>query len=560
MRIRATSADGALTVHAIAGSHVVTFGLDWPEARAGELQGFALHRTDHSTGRADWIEAQKRYLSTDPGTRRGERVSTRQHPVQAFLWADYTARADRSYTYRVVALGGTPAALTELADVTVEVRTTSATKSGHGVHFNRGAVAAQEYARRFDNRLPDEVGAAAEEWLSHGLLESLVAFVDRAAAGDALHVAIYEARHDAPLEALARARARGVDVKIVFDAKDNGDAEDPPFPRDENHDFLSRHALLDVATPRETNPSFIAHNKFVVRSTGDAATEVWTGSTNWSDNAFFGQLNVGHEVTDAAVAAKFLAYWELLAGDPSGEALRPELAALTPLPDPFPAGATMVFSPQPGRAALDRYVGAAKGASVVLVTLAFSIDDALGQVLGTESDGLRYVLMDGIKGNDTQRAKMEATVTAIRKTEAGRVAMGAFLRSNAMDQFLRERFNGMSKHVPFVHTKFMILDPLGPSPIVITGSANFSDASSNKNDENMLVLVDDADVADIYLGEFMRSYSHYAFRDAVESARKSGREFDPKPLNEDRSWSAEHYGDGFKSRQRSYFAQGKVAP
>src|SRR5689334_5579660 len=86
--MRAKASDHGLHVQAIAGSHVVTFGLDWPQARAGELQGFALHRTNHRTGRADWIEAQKRYRSTDPGTARGEKVSTRQHPVQTFLWAD----------------------------------------------------------------------------------------------------------------------------------------------------------------------------------------------------------------------------------------------------------------------------------------------------------------------------------------------------------------------------------------------------------------------------------------------------------------------------------------
>ena len=31
----------------------------------------------------------------------------------------------------------------------------------------------------------------------------------------------------------------------------------------------------------------------------------------------------------------------------------------------------------------------------------------------------------------------------------------------------------------------------------------------------MLVIAGDHEVADIYLGEFMRSYTHYAFRDAL---------------------------------------------
>ena len=56
MRVVARS-DG-LHVRAMPGSHVVTFGLDWPEERADELQGFALRRTDHSTGKTGWIDAQ----------------------------------------------------------------------------------------------------------------------------------------------------------------------------------------------------------------------------------------------------------------------------------------------------------------------------------------------------------------------------------------------------------------------------------------------------------------------------------------------------------------------
>jgi phosphatidylserine/phosphatidylglycerophosphate/cardiolipin synthase-like enzyme len=47
---------------------------------------------------------------------------------------------------------------------------------------------------------------------------------------------------------------------------------------------------------------------------------------------------------------------------------------------------------------------------------------------------------------------------------------------------------------------------------VISGSANFSEASTTQNDENMLVIRGDTRVADIYLGEFMRLFTHFRFR------------------------------------------------
>nr|WP_315399672.1 phospholipase D-like domain-containing protein [uncultured Duganella sp.] len=557
--MRAQRTEGDLHVQAIAGSHVVIFGFDWPAARAGELQGFALHRTDHHSGRADWLQSQKRYRSTDPGTATGTPVSTRQHPLQTFQWADYTAAPDTDYTYRAVALGGTPAALTVLAEASVTVRTAARTASGHAVHFNRGAVAAQEYARRFHNRAPEDVpNGQAFDWLSRGLLESLLAFIGRAGAGDALRVAIYEARHAPVLAALRQARERGADVLLVYDAKQNGDDDSPAFPREENSDQIAAAGLSDVAIAREKNPSYIAHNKFLVLSRQGAPAAVWSGSVNWSQNGFFGQLNSGHEVWDAPLARQFLAYWELLVADPAGAELRQAVAAAFPLPAAWPDGCTPVFSPRPERDALDRYIGAIDGADAVLLTLAFSIDTQLGQALTPDSPGLRYLLMDGLKGNKTQVDKLKQPVRQIRATESGRVAIGAYLRTSALDQFLLERSNDMAQHVQFVHTKFMLVDPLGARPLVITGSANFSVASSRQNDENMLVIAGDDDVADIYLGEFMRSYTHYAFRDAVKSAALSGAPFEVKPLNEDRSWAADYFGTGFRSRQRRYFSRSTI--
>lgn len=555
MRVKQNSE--GLHVQAIPGSHVVVFGFDWPEQRAGELQGFALHRTDHSTGRAQWMEAQKRYQSTDPGTATGERVSTRRHPVQSFLWADYTVGPGQRYTYRVLALGGTPAALVPLADVAVDVDTIAKTGSGHRVHFNRGAIAAQEYARRFKNKAPEDVAnRAAFNWLSRGLLESLLAFIGGARAGDALHVAIYEARYAKVLSALADARRRGVTVQVVYDAKENGNSELAPFPRDDNIDMLGEAGLLDATIARTSNPGYIAHNKFIVLSRAGSAAAVWTGSTNWSENGFFGQLNTGHEVWQPAVAAAYFEYWQQLADDPEASQLREHIAGANPLPASWPASwpadCTAVFSPRASREALDRYIGGIGHADAVFVTLAFSIDAALGEALQRESPGLRYVLMDGIKGSKAQVAQLTQTVKDIRATEAARVAIGAYLRGNALDQFLLERRNPMATHVQFVHTKFMLIDPLGANPLVITGSANFSKASSKDNDENMLVIAGDSEVADIYLGEFMRSYTHYAFRDAVVSSH--GQAFVPKPLNEDRTWALEYYGEGFRSRQRRYFA------
>jgi phosphatidylserine/phosphatidylglycerophosphate/cardiolipin synthase-like enzyme len=63
---------------------------------------------------------------------------------------------------------------------------------------------------------------------------------------------------------------------------------------------------------------------------------------------------------------------------------------------------------------------------------------------------------------------------------------------------------------------------------VVTGSANFSKASTTENDENMIIIRGDARVADIYFTEFNRLFFHYYFRSVVQqlSARNGQQQGD----------------------------------
>lgn len=67
---------------------------------------------------------------------------------------------------------------------------------------------------------------------------------------------------------------------------------------------------------------------------------------------------------------------------------------------------------------------------------------------------------------------------------------------------------------------------MSDDPIVVTGSANFSLASTNDNDENMLVIRGNRRVADIYFTEFNRLFYHYYFRAMQERTFKNLSEED----------------------------------
>jgi phosphatidylserine/phosphatidylglycerophosphate/cardiolipin synthase-like enzyme len=87
----------------------------------------------------------------------------------------------------------------------------------------------------------------------------------------------------------------------------------------------------------------------------------------------------------------------------------------------------------------------------------------------------------------------------------------------------------------------MLIDPLGDDPIVITGSANFSDASTTDNDENMLVIRGDTRVADVYVGEFMRLWWHHNFRYIVTTVDAGSGEPVHNYLRPDDGWAPNFY-------------------
>ena len=141
----------------------------------------------------------------------------------------------------------------------------------------------------------------------------------------------------------------------------------------------------------------------------------------------------------------------------------------------------------------------------------------------------------------------------LRAKRENRFAVGSRITVNRFDRWVKEKLSGLNTHVQYVHTKFMLVDPLGKDPIVVTGSANFSDASTTRNDENMLVIRGNTRVADIYLGEYMRFWNHHAFREWAASKRAPAEETF-RHLDVTDRWWRQYFGDTDRSRQRQYFA------
>ena len=556
-----------LTVNAVAGSYVVVLGLDISNAKRKGLRGFAIKRTDKTGDESYWMSGTKTFRSVEPHPAPGGQYSSLVHPFQSFQWSDYSAKPGYSYTYEVVALYGPVDALERRISVEVSVKTEPIEGAEHTIHFNRGSVATQEYARRFQNLPPEPLepggpsaGPAAFDWLSRGLYEGIIAFIQRAKGpGWGLKGCFYEFQWAGVLDELKKAKGRGVAVTIVYDDIASGG------PHTENEKAIDKAHIRTLTKPRKAGT--LMHNKFLVLTKNEAPVAVLFGSTNLTKNGIYGHANCTHVVENAAIAAKYLDFHRKLHTDPvttKGNTYKQWTIDQTPAPaTDFVDGMAPVFSPRATIDALTWYgdlAASAKGA--LFMTFAFGMNDVFRKVYGLPDDVLRVGLME----KEWNGANKEAQIAAIRKLQALPnviIAIGNHIPLNGFDQWLGEIDHiANNVNVQWVHLKFMLVDPLSDHPIVVTGSANFSEPSTRTNDENMLVIKDDTRVADIYLGEYMRLYSHYAFREAVAIFLQKNPGANPQDMTqnfliENGDWTADYFDPNDRKARRTrrlYFA------
>ena len=543
---------GPYQVLAVSGTNTISFAITADRKSTKGLLGFAVERSDPQENQRYYVYGFKVFPSIVPHPDEQTRVKTFDHPVQSFVWDDFTAKPDRKYEYFFHPLKGTPKNLDRMAKpIPIRVRTEPQFSTlEHDVFFNRGVASSQAYVREFHNQRPDELEGAererAEEWLSRKLDDALLKFIGDARKGDTLLCCFYEFRYRPVADALKAALDRGVKVRLIVDAKKNKPKDKkgkilPSFPRMENLETI-KSARLPARSVilREAKTSSIQHNKFMVLLKGKAETpsEVWTGSTNISDGGIHGQTNVGHWVRDKETAAKFQAYWKVLSADPGArdgddkatqakrnKEFKAAVEAILSPPASWPKvkkGITPIFSPRSGLGVLGMYVNMVnEAADLRCITLAFGINKAFKNLLkgNKKTSPIGFFLLEK---EDRPNSRAKEPFVALNARNNIYQAFGSYL-DDPLYQWAREtntRKLKLNSHVSYVHSKFLLKDPLGADPIVVTGSANFSDASTNNNDENMLVIRGSQRVADIYFTEFNRLFNHYYFRSVQERTKR----------------------------------------
>lgn len=586
--MRITKANDHLRVKAIAGTHVVLMALDMDEDARKGLRGFAIKRGRKGQPQ-EWLRGIKYFEALVPDHKQGDDFPSRDQPFQTFLWSDYRASPATQYDFTIVALYDDLHAFEERHTLDFLITTEPEDDQTHGVWFNRGTIASHAFETTFHNKrltttMTDNVSVDGKlldpetQWLSRGLAEACLRYINGAKAGEGLRVCAYEFTYLPILRALKRALDRGVDVQIVY--------HDTKKDKDPNRAAISEAGLPQTVThgSKKTQVLFartrtsIPHNKFIVKLVDGHSTQVWTGSTNFTDTGFFGQTNVGHLVTDATTAGIYLKYWTELSGDPVHSTAVANAIALTPNPANAIAASSIAafYSPRKADNMLDWYgQRITDTASFAMMTIPFNVAGTILDALGEKREAMRLVILEDVPTADVDaaekrnRGKLAFSNGAILgksiikfKSSAGGAKVTPIPHSSLDQWFVDEELARPTNHghVFFVHSKVLLIDPLSDDPLVCSGSANFSTNSLVANDENMLLIRGNARVADIYMTELDRIFRHFRARDIINHTTADGSGKNPLLLDPTDDWIAPNFKPGtYKNNRRLLFFPDGVA-
>ncbi|CAH0239321.1 phosphatidylserine/phosphatidylglycerophosphate/cardiolipin synthase-like enzyme [Pseudomonas frederiksbergensis] len=535
MRVLARNDQDDFRVKAYAGTNGVLLAIDLAEPRRKGLLGFAIEKQQ---GDKPWLFLfnSLTFPGKDHTFPQFHATPSDAAPLQKFRWADYAVNPGVTIHYRVHLAYGTADTPQLGESLEVTVTTDNGLPKGQNVIFNRAVAASQAFQRKFadldallsvNKTLPiEEWPDAPRQWLENGLLARLLGFIERAVDGQwALDIAIYEYQLQAIVDAVNAAFERGVKVRVLYHAQPGEDTT-----------ALNEASLekIPAANKRGRVTHNIFHDKFMVLSRLDAAGQhqpeaVLCGSTNFTANGVYRQANVVHVLDDARIGATYLQTFEQVWATPTDVgATRDWLTEHNPMqPDqPLFAG----FSPRSGEGDLSEFIKIINAAKKdLLFVTAFTLPDKiLNALLGQPHDDiLRYGLQNTV-----------SNITGFHADRTAEFAATALLNTG-LEGWLKENMKGQKGNL-LVHTKAIVVDFTSDSPTIISGSHNLSDAASNGNDENYLIIRGDTDLADRYGLELLRFYEHYRFRYFAKKLQLK----QVRPLAADDSWTDDYYREG----------------
>lgn len=293
----------------------------------------------------------------------------------------------------------------------------------------------------------------------HNIAHACAAYIDN--ARESIDVAAYELDNKLVVDALVRARQRGVQIRLVTDT-------------DYIHEYGPTALKAAGIGVVEDHRDPLMHNKFMVFD----KKAVWTGSVNFTENCMYRNDNHGLYIESPELAENYATKfrWMFEEGQfgsaPKGQAI--------PHPRIKLADGTVIENYFASHDHVADHVTAVVGeAEKTIDFLAFSYTH----------DGIGKAMLDRHSAGVTIRGVFEKSQAASGFSEFNKfrqVGLPVFLDANPRN----------------MHHKAILIDGV----TVICGSFNYSSNADKSNDENLLVIRGNPAVVKAFEGEFERVY------------------------------------------------------
>jgi len=544
--------------------------------------GFAVSRIEQPNGN---IEVLPAWVGFEGEAVKGKHVmkTTKEWPVQKFVWRDFTATRGKTYRYRVIPMTGTPGHLNQSPanqQLTSEpVTLTPKCGAGFQAFFNRGIISTQAIANDLPKsktgKGPDlavlkvrikKPGDETRLRLAGQIIEGVTQLLHRARSeGGECFLALYELTDPELIQLLIDSKAF---IHLILSnantsKKVNG-KETTVVDGENAADRKKLHAagvqVIDRILTAGSSP--IGHNKFCVYVRNGMAKAVLLGSTNWTANGLCAQSNNALVIESDVIAKHYLDYWKRLDTDTKNpEKSRQAQSLRTADNQAYPgnaAGAASVdvwFSPntawvtkqndkRPGD--MGEVFDAILGAKRSVLFLAFKpgspniVDAITAAFVKTPTLFIRGAVTDAAVATQAR------TNLFHRAGEAPDEVVPAAAVKDAFDWWVKEL---LSAGNAIIHDKVVVIDPFDDNCVVVTGSHNQGYKASSSNDENMAIVRGNRALAAAYTAHILDRYDHYRWRFSLQQNGKQAY----SGLKKDATWQTKYFAHGMDVERKFLF-------
>jgi len=538
---------------AFANNDVVLIVWDY-ENPIDECLGFCIKRKDINTNKEVTLESMVGFKKESVETRQFK--PTTVWPIQKFNWRDFSADSGATYEYTIIPMTGTSTNLK--AKTQAKVVTNQVTLSpGEGkikAYFNRGILSTQFVSSQIpksNSGIPNysilldrikQTGDTLRNKLADELKDAVMSLLDKAIKEKGeCYCALYELNDPELVEKLLEAKDR---VHLILSNTGADDATNQ----------VSRASLHDSGmdiTDRMVSSGHIGHNKFVIYVNAQGKpTTVMTGSTNWTYTGLCSQSNNAIIIESKDLADHYMDYWNRMKTDDAeqGATFRKDNnqertakiggtdISLWFSPNTKAKNKT-ANSPLPDD--IDQVFQAMNAATKSILFLAFqpgtpSIIEEVANIQIAKPDLF-------IRGAVTDLGAVESSsVTLFHRGINDPVIVGAQELKDDFSFWMAELLKSSPMAHAIIHDKIMVIDAFTDNCVVITGSHNLGYRASYNNDENLLIIKGDKELATSYATHVLDIYDHYRWRYYL-SKNTGGHKF--TGLNTKPSWQDPYFND-----------------